>query len=173
MRSRASLADATLTVVLLAVFVGALLMSLGWPDQAALFPRLITGTGVGLALGHLAWLGLRGGWAGQSAPARDEKALERESEGDTDESEAVDLGYVFARVSTKAWMAALGWLALFYLVLWVFGIIAAFLLFTIPYLRLSGRSRWWVAALYAAAFTAIFYLAFVGLLRVPVPGGLT
>lgn len=157
---RVPLADLLLTVGLLAIFAVAFLTARAWSFETGVFPRMITALGVVLALLHLAVLVMR-------RPAPDLHA-----HGEDAEIEAVDVEYVFERAGTRLWLRNLGWIAGFFLLLYLAGIFVAAPVFTVAYLRLEARASWLLSVVYAVVVGAMLYLSFVVFLGLPTPPGL-
>jgi hypothetical protein len=161
-------ADLIINVVLVAVFGVALLATTGWPLQTALFPMIVSGTGLLLVLGHLAVPML--GRARRHAtvePASTEPAVTIEAD-DADQ----DAEYVFASAGKRAWGAALAWTGAFFLALYAFGLLITAPLFSLCYLRFSARKSWPLSIAYALVLLIAIYLTFEYLLTIPVPASL-
>lgn len=161
-------ADLIINVVLVAVFGVALLATTGWPLQTALFPMIVSGTGLLLVLGHLAVPML--GRARRHAtvePASAEPAVTIEAD-DADQ----DAEYVFASAGKRAWGAALAWTGAFFLALYAFGLLITAPLFSLCYLRFSARKSWPLSIAYALVLLIAIYLTFEYLLTIPVPASL-
>jgi hypothetical protein len=162
-RSRLPGVDLVLTLGLLAVFAVAFLTATEWSVKAGLFPRLVTGLGVVLAVLHVVLLLLRSRTAGV-APVTE--SVEADDEAD------LDVEYVFAHAGGRAWAAALAWIASFFIGLYVVGLFVAAPLFALIYLRFSARRSWLFSAVYAVVTGVVLYLAFEVALRLQVPPGL-
>ena len=167
-------ADLVLTLMFLVLFAGAYLLAEQWPFRAAFFPQLLAILGVGFAVLKLL------GFVVQARRGRDataEPSPEDLDVGETvliseEEEEDESLEYVFATAGAKAWAAALGWWAAFFLMLWLFGVFVAVPVFALAYLKLSGGASWLSAGLYAAISATVLYIAFARLLTVPMPEGI-
>ncbi|GAA5133168.1 tripartite tricarboxylate transporter TctB family protein [Pseudonocardia adelaidensis] len=160
-----AVADVVITVLLLALFVGAFLAAGDWSFRAALFPRLVTGAGLVLAALHLvqALLRLR-----RPAPAPDPGG----SEPDPDDPDPDDVEYVFRAAGPRRWAAVLGWVAGFFALLAVAGLYVTAPVFSLLYLRFAGRRTWIFSAIYAIVIAVVLYVAFELALGVPTPPGL-
>lgn len=146
-------ADFLIAAVLLVVFVAAFLGAQDWPFRTRLFPVLVTSGGAALALLKMA-LSLR--------PKPQVAEPEAHRLGDvelTDEDEADDraLEYVFESASRRDWLRALGWAAVFFLGLLLFGALVTVVVFTLLYLLLEARSSVVVALVYTVVLTGILY----------------
>ena len=157
---RVSLADLLLTVGLLAIFVVAFLTALDWSFNTGVFPLLITGLGVALAVLHLVVLLVR-------RPTAD-----LHPHGEDDEIETMDVEYAFEHAGRAMWARTLGWVFGFFLLLYVAGIFIAAPVFTIAYLRLSAKASWLVSLVYAVVIGLVLYVSFVVFLGLPTPPGL-
>jgi MFS family permease len=159
-------ADLVITVVLVVVFAAALLATTGWMFRTALFPMIVSGTALLLGLSHLATLLL--------SRSRRHDADEPESPGPTaivieaDDADH-DADYVFATAGRRAWIGALAWIGAFFLGLYVLGLIIAAPLFSLCYMRFSARWSWLLSIVYALVVLVAIYLAFEGVLTIPIP----
>jgi hypothetical protein len=158
-------AEVVITVALATLFGAAMLESMEWSARAALFPRMVTGLGLALALAHLVLLLVR------SFAHRSISTAEHMHDG---KEEAVDddLEYVFATVGRTAWSRAIAWLAAFFVSLYVLGLLVTAPLFAVVYLRFSARASWALSLVYAAVTAAVLYGLFELALEMPVPPGL-
>lgn len=156
-----AVADVVITVVVLALFVGAFLAAGDWSLRAALFPWLVTGAGMVLAALHLvqALLRLR-----RPAPAPDPT-------GDPD-PDPDDVEYVFRTAGPRRWAGVLGWMAGFFVLLAVAGLYVTAAVFSLAYLRFAGNRTWIFSAIYAIVIAAVLYVAFELVLGVPTPESL-
>jgi hypothetical protein len=153
-----AVADVVVTVLLLVLFAWAFLEAGEWSFRAALFPRLVTATGVVLALLHLVQGLLR---LRRPAPAPDS--------GDADPD---DVEYIFRTAGPRRWASALGWVAAFFVLLFLAGLYVTAPVFSVLYLRFAGRRRWIFSAIYAIVIAVVLYVAFELALGVPTPAGL-
>lgn len=163
--------DVAITGLLLLISAYAFVEAAQWPFRASLFPRLVSGLALcfsALKLISLLWIARRRGVAAAEPPTQ-----ETESQGaEYDEDDEQDLYAVFASAGSKAWLPALGWLALFFGGLWTLGLFAIVPLFTILYLRVVARASAVLCASYAILATALLYFSFERLLHLPVPSGM-
>lgn len=153
---RVRIADLLITAGLAVVFSTALLTAMSWSFRAALFPRLVAGFGIGIAVLLLVTLIVR-------RPADDADQSDQDGPG--------ELEYAFATAGRTAWLQNLGWLAGFFTFLYVLGLLVTAPLFTLLYLRFAARASWPLCIGYAAAIGILLYLAFVQALDLPVPEG--
>jgi Tripartite tricarboxylate transporter TctB family len=151
-----AVADLVLTVLLLALFGWGFLESAQWPIQAALFPRIVTASGVVLCVLHLAQALLR---------------LRKEAV-NCDADHPDDVEYVFRTAGAQRWASALGWVTAFFVLLYVAGLYVTAPVFSLLYLRYAGRRTWIFCAIYAIVIGVVLYVAFELALGVPTPPGL-
>jgi hypothetical protein len=152
-------AEAVGGVILAVVFAGAFWLARDWDRQAAIFPLCTSAAGFLLAIGLVAR-------ALMSRRMRAEAETPHE-----DVSAEDDLEYVFQTASARQWIVALAWFGGFFVALWVLGLYAAALVFTVAYLRTQDRRSWLFAIVYALILVAVLYGAFTVLLAKPVPPG--
>ncbi|MDK3255443.1 tripartite tricarboxylate transporter TctB family protein [Blastococcus capsensis] len=157
---RVALADLLLTVGMLAIFVIAFLTALDWSFNTGVFPLLITGLGIALAVLHLVVLLVR-------RPVPD-----LHPHGEDEEVEAMDVEYAFEHAGRAMWARTLAWVFSFFLLLYVAGIFIAAPVFTIAYLRLSAKASWLLSVVYAVVIGLALYASFVVFLGLPTPPGL-
>lgn len=175
---------------LLAIFIAAFVGASSWPTTTGLYPRVVSVAGIVLAAAALVGA-LRGSRPAAPEPtaAGDDAGPEgsapaatpldvadghradeiRADEDDADEHEA---DYVFAHAGARAWTGAVAWIAAFAIGLFVLGLYATILVFTIAYLRFSARTSWVLAVVYAVVAAGVLYLGAGLALHVPVPEGL-
>ena len=88
---------------------------------------------------------------------------------DDDQEEDESMEYVFATAGGRAWAAALGWVAAFFLSFFVLGAFITVPLFAFVYLKVSGKAAWWSAALYAVVTGVLIYVVFRDVVYIPLP----
>lgn len=168
--------DVVFAGLLLVLFVGGYLLAQAWPFRAALFPQLLSAAGIVFAVLKLAGFAVQARRRAAARTAVAEASPER-TVGDVelvteDDEDDRSLEYVFATAGRRAWGAALGWVAGFFLALWLFGVLIAVPVFALLYLRFAGKASWSSAAIYAAVVGGVLYVAFGRLLSVPMPNGI-
>lgn len=168
-------ADLVLGLAALVLFAVAFRETLEWGERTALFPRLVTASGAGLALLFVvAWTVSRA----RSSRRPETPAPVADADGhshdllDEDDVHDHEVEYVYATAGRAAWTQALGWVAGFVLLLWVSGLFVAAAVFAFAYLRWGAGRSWRFSALYAGVLSGVLYLALAVLLVVPVPEGL-
>jgi hypothetical protein len=165
--------DLVLTLVLTAVFATAFWTALEWSFRAGLFPRMVTGLGLGLSVLQLVVLltGARRRPPTVQPPAAPQPA-ELPEPTEADDEANLEVEYVFAHAGGRAWARSLAWIAAFFVSLYVLGLLITAPLFSLAFLRFSARVSWWASVLYAVVIGGVLYLAFEVALRLPVPPGL-
>ncbi len=158
--------DTVITLVVLAVFVAAALQARAWPFRTALFPMLTALTMIGIAIGKLVLDARRRAPRTSAVHAIVDQELV-----DEDEAEESELEDVFATASLSRWAGPLAWLAGFFVLLWVAGLLVSVPVFAFLYLRLVSRERPLVCAIYAVVSWAFIFGLFDQLLHVPLPTG--
>jgi hypothetical protein len=160
----ASRADIPITAGFLAIGIVVLLDARGWPFRTAVFPLATAVMLVGLSLVKLAAGPLKR-FANADPPyVRDRAAgrVPRSGPGD-------DVPDVFSTATRREWLAALGWMASFFLALWLLGALITVPVFAVVYLLAVPRSSPVLAGIYALASWAFVYGLFGRLLRLPLP----
>jgi hypothetical protein len=141
------------TAVMLAIFVGACLLSLGLPTKAAFMPLLIGVPGALLCAAQLV-LDLRRG--------PEPKAAEPEAEPETPETNE----------ASQSELQAFVWLGLFFGVLLGFGFIVGAPLIVAAFIRFSSRDTWRNAVFGGAGTFVVMYGIFIWLLELSLFQGL-
>jgi hypothetical protein len=159
---RLPVVDIVISLGLAALFANAFWTATEWSVKAGLFPLMVTGLGVVLALLHVAVLLLQ---SRTPVPVVEERV-------DADDEAEGDVEYVFAHAGGRAWAGSLAWIAAFFVGLYVVGLFVIAPLFALAYLRCSVRRSWVFSVAYAAVTFAVLYLAFEVALQLPVPPGL-
>lgn len=155
-----SVADLVITAGLFTAFVAAHVTARGWPAGAAIFPEMVTAVGAALAALHLLVLVVR-------RPTPD-----LQPHGEDREIEALDVEYVFEHAGRRAWAGNLAWLAGFFVLMYLAGVLVAAPAFTALYLRLSARTSWLFSAIYAVVLGVVLYLSYTVALELPLPEGI-
>lgn len=164
-RARLSPTDLGINVALLATFAWAFVEAGQWSFRASLFPQAVVGVGAALSLLRLL-LVLRTFLAKSDEPPPSSSAPIAEEEG------VDDIEYVFGHATMSMWLHALGWIAAFYVGLWLVGLFVVTPVFSFVYLKLVAKMRWWGALLYAGIAWGLLHLAFGVLLRLRMPQGI-
>jgi Tripartite tricarboxylate transporter TctB family len=184
-----TVADLVITGLLMALFGWAFVEANQWSSRAALFPHLVAGTMFVLSGLYLVQVLLRvvrqakGAGTAAAGPA-DPVATGHdasghlpaghvaEPHGNEDDVNEDDVEYVFQTAGARRWAAALGWIAGFFVLLFVAGLYVTAPLFSLLYLRFAGRRTWLLSVIYAAVAGLVLYLAFEVSLGIPTPPGL-
>ena len=80
-----------------------------------------------------------------------------------------DAPAVLMTASRQEWLAAVGWMTAFFVMLWVVGALITVPLFAAVYLRAVSRQSFIVTGVYALASWAFVYGLFDRVLHVPLP----
>jgi predicted membrane-bound spermidine synthase len=144
-------------ILLAIVMGGALLVTRGWDHNAAVFPRGVSAGGLLLGLGLVVRSAI-----GTRKPA---EVIDGDAVAD-------DLDYVFYTASGRQWAVTLFWFLGFFVALYVLGLYATAVVFTVVYLKREDGRSWLFAGIYALVLTGVLYLAFAVVLAQPVPAGL-
>ena len=163
------------------IFMIALVMTFEWSDKAAMFPRIITGSGLFFSV--LYGLGLIVKWRRAKKPGyveRSHQSLEervhenvQEHNPDADEDlEPEEVEYIFATAGRKAWLHALGWVAIFLVLTVLLGLFVASAIFAFTYLRWGGKRTWLFSTIYAVVLPTFLIVLFRVVLFVPTPLGI-
>ena len=179
--------DWVITCALLVVMAMAFAATRDWPPNAAFFPRLLSGLGIGLLVLRIVIL-LRAFIAGRrvdrrvqatpriqtgdSMPGDGEKSIVIEGPDSDEEGDEHELHSIFAKADLRTWAGAIGWFVFFFVGLYLFGFLAILVIFTVAYLRVVEHTKYWHCALYVLGTAGIIYLLFVVLLHLPLPLGL-
>jgi hypothetical protein len=151
-------ADVVITLGFFLTAIAVLLQAREWPFRGALFPLAAGWLMLAAASLNLALLFVpRGRRAAAAPPASD-----------PDEEELPD---VFASASRAEWIAAVGWMGSFFLMLWLLGAFVAIPLFATLYLLVASRESPWMALGYAFVCWLFVYGLFDRVLHVPLPRG--
>ena len=158
-RSVPARADTPITLGFLAAGAWVVFQALGWPFRTSLFPLMTGSLLVGLAVLKL---GSSVGRARPSVPVDDRGAPV---------DHPADLPDVFATASREEWTAAAGWMAGFFLMLWLLGALVTVPLFAVAYLLVVARRSPVLAGSYALVSWMFVYGLFDRVLHIPLPAG--
>jgi hypothetical protein len=160
--------DTCISGVLLLVFLAGFLLARQWGFRATLVPSLVCGLGVGLTALHLVFLQVRRKRATPAtAPATVPETTPEETQQISPDAEEV-----FATAGAAAWRANLGWLACFFVLLYLIGLVPTVVLFTLAYLKVSAAASWRFAVCYAVGLGLVLWFLLVQVLAIPIPEGL-
>lgn len=173
-----NVAEWVITILVLAVLAAAYLGAQDWPRGAAFFPVLLSGAGivlavvkiVAMAIGRDASAFIRLRRAGESVAVAD-PATKPDAGSDEELADEDGLLSDFAAASLSTWAQAIGFLAAFFLSLYLLGLLVTLPTFTVLYLRFVARMSWLGTVLYVLATSGLIYVLFVLLLHLPLPEG--
>jgi hypothetical protein len=157
-------ADLPITIGFLVVGAWVVFQARAWPFRTAVFPLATGSLLAGLALLKL------GAYVGR-VPRR---GAEEEYVGRVPRSgpaDPADLPDVFATASRAEWLAAVGWMAGFFLMLWLLGALVTVPLFAVVYLLAVSRQSPVLAGSYALVSWVFIYGLFDRVLHIPLPAG--
>jgi Tripartite tricarboxylate transporter TctB family len=156
--------DTSISGVLLLVFLAGFLLARQWGFRATLVPSLVCGLGMGLTVLHLVFLQVR----------RKRAATATAPETTPEETQQIspDAEEVFTTAGAAAWRANLGWLACFFVLLYLIGLVPTVVLFTLAYLKVSAAASWRFAVCYAVGLGLVLWFLLVQVLAIPIPEGL-
>lgn len=149
MHNRASL---ILGIGIMVIAGAAVVLALGWPWKAKLFPLVIGIPVFCMAIAEVAW--------GVIDPAARSEAMEFRLSGQAAGATAV-----------RRTLLAIGWLAGFFAAIALLGYPTAVPLLVFLYLKLEGREGWIFSGVFAGVVWAVFYAVFDRLLHLPFPAG--
>ncbi|MBI3041382.1 MAG: tripartite tricarboxylate transporter TctB family protein [Betaproteobacteria bacterium] len=131
----------------------AVVIAMGWPWKAALFPIVIGIPVFCMAAAEVAW-GLLG--SGHRGEAMDFQLSE----------------HVPPKIAIRRTLLAIAWMAGFFAAIVLAGFPLAVALVVFLYLKLQGRERWVISIGFTLILWAVFYAIFDRLLHLPFPAGL-
>jgi hypothetical protein len=155
-------ADIPIAIGFLAAGIVVLLEARGWPFRTAVFPLATGLVLVGLSIVKLLAAPLKR--FANAYPPDVQDAGRAPQPADADE-----IPDVFTTATRAEWLAATGWMAAFFVSLWVLGALITVPLFALVYLLAVPRSSPVLAGVYALASWAFVYGLFGRLLRLPLP----
>jgi hypothetical protein len=129
-----------------------------WPLRASLFPIGAGSLLLVLALLQVLRLVIRGTRQNQRPGPEDARGA--------DDVEPKD---VFETATRQQWLSAIGWMAAFFVTLWLLGMLVTVPLFALVYLLVASRESPVLAGSYALLSWAFVYGLFDRLLRIPLP----
>jgi TctA family transporter len=156
-------ADVPITLGFLAAGAWVVFQALDWPFRTSLFPLMTGSLMVGLSLLKL---GSSVGRVRASVPVEDQGAS-----ADLQVDLHADLPEAFATASRSEWTAAVGWMAGFFLMLWLLGALVTVPLFAVAYLLIVARQSPLLAGCYALMSWTFVYGLFDRVLHIPLPAG--
>lgn len=165
------IAEWAITLAALAVMVTAHFATSGWPRDAALFPSLVSGFAAALLTLKLVAMVVRRLLAGPLRATVFGRGRGKALPSDTALTEAADAG-VFATTPLRTWLETLIWLAVFFALLVVGGILPTLAIFGIAYLMIVAKRSIWFALIYVAVLIGAVQLLFVKLLSLRLPQGM-
>ena len=162
MLKRLRTANVFITLAFLLIAILVVLEAFRWPFRSGLFPLL---AGSALLVFSALRLVIEVAKAARPLPAAAPPKAAAVAE---DEDEEED---VFVTASRREWLAAIGWMTMFFGTLWLLGALIAIPLFALVYLLVASREKPVVAGAYAFACWLFVYGLFDRGLNIPLPAG--
>lgn len=170
--------DWGITLVLLGVMAGAYALTLKWPAGTAFFPELLSLAGMfflAVNLFSLIWLAIgRGGkvQAPEVQQSHSNGEITLVAEGDEDQGNEAEFHDVFSDSAGRAWLGVIGWMVMFFVGMYLFGLLVILPIFTLVYLRLVAKASWFVCFVYVLGTAGLIYVVFEMFLHLPLPQGI-
>jgi TctA family transporter len=155
-------ADVPIAIGFLLVAGWVLYQASAWPFRTAVFPLTTGALLLVFAIAKLLQGYVGRGCAAPPADAGPQGPLHMQAD---------VLPDIFGTASRGEWLSALGWMAGFFLLLWLVGALVAVPLFALAYLLAAARQSIVLAGTYALASWLFIYGVFDRALRVPLPTG--
>jgi putative tricarboxylic transport membrane protein len=153
-------ADIPITIGFLAAGALVVWQARGWPFRTAVFPLATGSLLAGLGLLKLAF-------AARTLTVRDPGGREGPPRSDLGH----DLPDVFTTASRAEWIAAVGWMGVFFVMFWLLGALVTVPLFAVVYLLAVSRQSPVLAGSYALISWMFVYGLFDRVLHIPLPAG--
>lgn len=178
MRTRGfSLPDLAITLTFLILFGWVIWQTQmwRWPFRAALFPTIIATIMLALVVLKLVLDTLNSRRQATPEPVPLIAATTVEATGQSvalveeDEAAEAELEDIFATAPSPVWRQAIGWMAAFFVMVWVFGMMITVPLFALVYLTVAGREKPLVAIIYALVSWIFVFGLFDRVLNIPLP----
>lgn len=166
--------DIVISAVILAISVGVLVWSLAYPSEMTLIlPRLAAGLGVLCTLWMIVSRSIQLARGTVGAPQTDaaDDVLAELGE-DADEVDANDPEYILSHTSRRDWLVALGFIAGFFVALYLFGLFISAAALSLSYLIAVGRKKWWFAVIYTVVLIVALYVLMRVVTYIPSPAGI-
>jgi hypothetical protein len=177
--NRSAMPDLVISCVVLVICSGALVTSVTYPPAVSLLlPRLAAGLGLLCA----AWLLVsksialareRGetGTHGTAGPVEEQAAMLNEPAEDNDEMDPNDAEYVLSHTSRRVWLTTLGFIAGFFLILYLCGLFVAAAALSLVYLFVIGKKSWLFSLIYTVVLTGLLWVLMRWVTYIPSPPG--
>lgn len=177
--NRSGMPDLVISCVVLVICGGALALSVTYPPAVSvLLPRLAAGLGLLCA----AWMIVsksialarqreETGAARTAGPVHVHTAGLHEPAEDEEEVDPNDAEYVLSHTSRRVWLTTIGFIAGFFLVLYLCGLFVAAAALSLVYLVVIGRESWLFALVYTAVLTGLLWVLMRWVTYIPSPPG--
>lgn len=180
---RSAMPDIVISCFILFVSAGAMALSFTYPPAVSmLLPRLAAGLGVFCAV----WMIINksiafardrresddvyDSTAAVSSPREETLGLDLPDA--AEEVDENDAEYVLSHTPRKIWLVTLGFIAGFFILLYLCGLFIAACALSLAYLLVVGKKSWIFAVLYSAAFTALLWAFMRWVTYIPSPSGI-
>ena len=170
--NRSAMPDIVISCVVLVTCGGALAMTVTYPSAVSLLlPRLAAGLGLLCA----AWVIVNKSIAlarqrGENGAERTADSLHDPAE-DDDEVDPNDAEYVLSHTSRRVWLTTIGFIAGFFLVLYLFGLFVAAAALSLVYLVIIGKKSWLFSLMYTVVLTGLLWALMRWVTYIPSPPG--
>lgn len=180
---RSGMPDIVISCFILFVSAGAMAMSFTYPPVVSmLLPRLAAGLGIFCAIWMIAKnsiefarhrrdseedLASTGAFSGTQ-----EEALSPDLSTGGQESNENDPEYVLSHTPRKVWLVTLGFIAGFFILLYLCGLFIAASGLSLTYLLVIGKKSWIFAILYTVVFTALLWALMRWVIYISTPAGI-
>ncbi|MEW1980229.1 tripartite tricarboxylate transporter TctB family protein [Citricoccus sp. NPDC079358] len=177
--NRSAMPDLVISCVILVICGGAIAISITYPPSVSmLLPRLAAGLGLLCA----AWIiisksialarqRLETGVEGTTGPVDDHTAVLKVPTEDDDEVDPNDAEYVLSHTSRRVWLTTIGFIAGFFLVLYLCGLFVAAAALSLVYLIVIGKKSWLFSLIYTAVLTGLLWVLMRWATYIPSPPG--
>lgn len=171
--------DLVISSLVLIICGGVLVMSITYPPAVSmLLPRLAAGLGLLSA----AWMIVsksvalsrqQGKTGAEKLDGRTDKQTTgpKELAEDNDEVDPSDAQYILSRTSRRAWLTTIGFIAGFFLVLYLCGLFVAAAALSLVYLVVIGKKSWPFSLLYTVVLTGLLWVLMRWATYIPSPPG--
>lgn len=175
--------DIVISGIVLIVSVGAMAMSFTYPAAVSvLLPRLAAGLGIFCAFWMIAKNSIE--FARHRRDREEDPASTDAFSGTQEEAPSLDVPnvgqeidendpeYVLSHTPRKIWLVTLGFIAGFFILLYLCGLFIAAAALSLTYLLVIGKKSWTFAILYTVVFTALLWALMRWVTYISTPAGI-
>jgi len=180
---RSVMPDIVISGIVLIVSVGAMAMSFTYPAAVSvLLPRLAAGLGIFCAIWMIAKNSIE--FARHRRDREEDPASTDAFSGTQEEAPSLDVPnvgqeidendpeYVLSHTPRKVWLVTLGFIAGFFILLYLCGLFIAAAALSLTYLLVIGKKSWIFAILYTVVFTALLWALMRWVIYISTPAGI-